>query len=71
MERFELSEDYKPGTWGYIETGDIRVVCKECGAHMHLDHRVDSDGRVHPAIACYVCGFHDWIQLMDWKERRQ
>ena len=68
MDRYKFSKEHKPGTWGYIETGDIRIICKYCGAHMRLDTAIDSSGIICQDVACYVCGFHECIQLLGWKE---
>lgn len=58
------------GTWypGSLDgASTVFLTCPGCGRSGPLDsHTIKDDGAVEPSIAC-ECGFHEWVQLQDYR----
>ena len=55
------------GTWARLG-GEVYVCCPGCGSLAALDHDVDQEGRVTPALQCpsESCCWHRIVKLADW-----
>lgn len=62
---------YVPNTWRRIVCDGVRGVGYTCpnGHAGVLAHVIREDGTVQPSVVCPEdgCGFHEYIQLADWK----